>query len=407
MPRRLSDLEFVVMLAFLFAMVAFSIDSMLPSLPAIADELTPDNINKAQLVLTAFMAGMGVGTFVVGPISDAVGRKMTITAGIAIYIVGAVLAARATSLEGLLVARALQGLGAASPRIVALAMVRDLYKGREMARITSFFMMIFIMIPALAPAIGTGIVAFSSWRGVFVSYAVLGVFAALWLNLRQPETLDPTERRAISARLLKSGVREVLSNKMVMLILGVLILGFGQMFAMLSSTQQIYDQVFDKAASFPFWFAGMALLAGTGTIVNATLVNKIGMRRLAIAAYIGQTFISCAYLAVISTGLIPQALDFPLYFAWSVTVYFMVGITFGNLNALALEPLGHMAGLGSSVIGALSTVGAVLVAAPIGLAFNGSYVPLVLGTFCCSGLAWLLMSKTRALETGAQVQPAE
>ena len=167
MRRRLSLPEFIGMLAFLFATIAFSIDAMLPALPDIAQALTPENVNRAQLVLTVFMAGMGIGTLFAGPISDSIGRKRAITMGFAIYLVAAVVAMLSQSLELLLVARFVQGLGAAGPRIVGLALVRDLYEGREMARITSFVMMIFIIVPAMAPLLGAGIIWLAGWHGVF------------------------------------------------------------------------------------------------------------------------------------------------------------------------------------------------------------------------------------------------
>ena len=193
--QRLPLPEFIAMLAFLFATIAFSIDAMLPALPDIAADLTPDNVNRAQLILTTFVAGMGLGTLFAGPLSDALGRKRTITIGFGIYIAATIAAIYADSLELLLVARFVQGLGAAGPRIVGLALVRDLYEGREMARISSFVMMIFIMIPAVAPTLGAGIIAISDWHGVFLAFIAFALIGALWLNIRQAETLPPAADR--------------------------------------------------------------------------------------------------------------------------------------------------------------------------------------------------------------------
>ena len=173
--ERLPLPEFIAMLAFLFATIAFSIDAMLPALPEIATALTPDNVNRAQLILTSFVAGMGIGTLFAGPISDAIGRKRAITLGFVIYAAAAIAAIFANSLEFLLICRFVQGLGAAGPRIVGLALVRDLYEGREMARITSFVMMIFIIVPALAPAMGQGIIWVAGWHGVFGAFLVLSL----------------------------------------------------------------------------------------------------------------------------------------------------------------------------------------------------------------------------------------
>ncbi|RVV99991.1 Bcr/CflA family efflux MFS transporter [Mesobaculum littorinae] len=383
------------MIAALFATVAFSIDSMLPALPEIAETLTPDNVNRAQLILTSFLFGMGLGTLVVGPLSDAFGRKATIIAGVALYIVASVAAIFAQSLELLLAVRVVQGLGAAAPRVVSLAMVRDIFAGRQMAQIMSFVMMIFVMVPAASPFVGSIIIANFGWRAIFVAFIVFALIGSTWVTLRQPETLPPEKRRALGVATLWSALREVLSHRMVLIYIAVLTLGFGQMFAFLSSVQPVYEEIYGITDSFPIWFLCSGLLSGAGTILNATLVMRLGMRRLAIAAYSTQTVLSAVVLVLTLSGAVPEALAFPLFFVWSVTVFFMAGLTFGNLNALALEPLGHIAGLASSVIGAVSTVGAVILAIPIGLAFNGTVAPLMIGVFCCSGLAWLLMWSAR------------
>ena len=392
----LSMPEFTAMLAMLFATIAFSIDAMLPALPQIAAELTPDRINSAQLVLTSFVLGMGVGTFLSGPISDATGRKVAITAGFAIYMVAAVVAARAQTLESLLIARFVQGLGAAGPRIVALAMVRDIYSGREMARVTSFVMMVFILIPAVAPAIGQGIIAMTGWRGVFWAFVLFGLVAAIWLNLRQPETLPPERRRPLRPAPLWSAAREVLANREVRIYIAVLTLGFGQMFALLSSAQQLFA-AYGQGPRFPMWFALMALLSGSGTVLNARFVMRLGMRRIATDAYLMQICSSTLTLALLLSGILAGNWAFAVIFLWSVTVFFMAGVTFGNLNALAMQEMGHIAGMAASVVAAISTVAAVAVAAPVGLMFNGAATPIVLATLICSGVAWLLMRRTMDL----------
>ena len=394
-PRRLSQGEFIAMMAVLFATIAFSIDAMLPALPEIAAELTPEAVNRAQLVLTAFVLGMGFGTLIAGPISDATGRKPAITAFVGLYILGAVGAAMSPSIEMLLAARLVQGIGAAGPRIVSIALVRDMYEGRTMARIMSFVMMIFILIPAVAPSIGALIIAGFGWRGVFGAFVLFGIVGASWVNLRQAETLPPERRRPLRAGTLKAAFREVVSHRLVLLYIVVLTLGFGQMFALLSSIQQIYADTFGKAESFPLWFAATGILSGGGTILNATLVMRLGMRRLAIAAYAVQTVISGLLVLAEVAGVLPPGLAFPVFFFWSASVFFMAGLTFGNLNALALQPMGHIAGMAASVVGALSTVGAVFIAAPIGLAFDGTIVPLTFGTLVCSALAWWLMRWSR------------
>lgn len=391
--RRLSLPEFTAMLASLTATVAFSIDAMLPALPQIAADLAPDAVNSAQLVLTVFVLGMGMGTFVVGPISDALGRKRTISIGIGIYILGAILATQAGSLEALLAARFVQGLGAAGPRIVPMALVRDLYSGREMARVTSFIMMIFILVPAVAPSVGAVIIAGAGWRGVFWAFVLFGLAGLAWVNLRQPETLPPARRRPLVARTLIAGAREVLADREVRLYTLVMTLGFGQMFALLSSSQQLFA-AHGVTDSFPMWFAVMALLAGSASVLNARFVMRLGMRRIVSWAYLMQIGASVVMLGAVLLGLPQGFAGFAAVFPWSVSVFFMAGITFGNLNALALQKMGHLAGMAASVVTALSTVGAVLIAAPVGLMFSGSALPIVAATLICSVLAALLMRRT-------------
>ena len=310
------------------------------------------------------------------------------------------LAFYAETLELILAARALQGLGAAGPRIVPMAMIRDLYEGRRMAQITSFVMTVFMLVPAIAPYLGALIIDLAGWRYIFVGFVIFALIGGAWLNLRQPETLPPEKRRPLSFAKLGLALAEITGNRAVMLYTAVLTLGFSQMMALISSTQQIYDVTYDQGENFPLWFALSALLAASGTILNARLVMTVGMRKLALRSYLVQTIFAGGFLLAWWTGAIPAAFAFPLWFVWSVSIFFMAGLTFGNLNALALQPMGHIAGTASSVIAAISTVLSVLLAIPIGQAFNGTPVPLLIGTVVCSALAYALMRRTTEVEDG-------
>lgn len=393
-PARIPVFEFTALMALLAATVAFSIDAMLPALPEIAATLSPEAINRAQLVLTFFVLGIGVGTFVAGPLSDAIGRKRTIVVGVTIFVIGAVIGAQAQSLEVLLAARFVQGLGAAAPRIVPMALVRDMYSGREMARVTAFIMMVFILVPALAPSAGQLIIGFAGWRGVFYAFILFALIGLAWLSLRQPETLTPERRRPLRPALLWTGTKEVLGDRDVRLYILTMTLGFGQMFALLSSSQQLFA-AFGAVESFPKWFALMAILAGSGTAFNALFVMRLGMRRMVRGTYMMQVVSSGAMLALVLGGAVTPPDGFVFLFAWTVTVFMMAGITFGNLNALAMQRMGHLAGLAASVVSALSTMGAVLIAAPVGLMFDGTALPIVVATLSCSTLAVILMGFVR------------
>ena len=391
--RRLPQGELIALLAFLFATVAFSIDAMLPALPQIAAELSPDDVNRAQLILTSFVAGMGLGTLFAGPISDAIGRKPAMAIGFGIYLAASAAALFAHSLEMLLVIRFVQGLGAAGPRIVGTALVRDMYEGREMARITSFIMMVFMIVPAVAPSIGLAFIHFMGWQGVFGGFLLFGATGFAWFMLRQVETLPQAARRPLEFGTLWAGAREVLSDREIVLCTVVISLGFGQMFALLSSAQQLFADTYGTGEQFPLWFAVMALLAALGTFINARLVMRLGMRRIARGAYAMQIIVSGLFMLALWTGVLPPALRFPAFFLWAVSLFMMAGLTFGNLNALAMQRKGHIAGMTASVVSAVSTLLAVVIAAPVGLAFDGTAMPVAAAAFVCSTLAWLLMGR--------------
>ncbi|MDJ0630358.1 MAG: multidrug effflux MFS transporter [Rhodobacter sp.] len=388
--RRLSMPEFIALMGMMFATVAFSIDAMLPAMGEIADELSPDAPNRAQLIITSFVLGMGLGTLLTGPLSDSFGRKTVILCGAALYIFAAILAWAAPTLEFVLLARVLQGLGAAGPRVAALAIVRDLYEGRRMAQVMSFAMLVFTLVPAIAPLMGAGIIWLAGWRGIFVAFVLFAVLTNLWLGLRQPETLAPENRRPFRVSTIASGIAEVFALRQVVLTMAALSLAFGVLFTTLSTTQQVFDLSFDAADSFPYWFAVIALLSGTGSLLNARIVIRLGMRRVVRLTFATQLALS-ALMALITAGGADGPLFFALYVGWTTTIFFMAGLTIGNLNALGMEPLGHLAGLAASIIGSVATVAAVLIAVPIGLAFDGTPLPLALGSAICCALGIRLM----------------
>ena len=390
-PRRLSQPEFIALIAMLFATIAFSIDAMLPALPQIAAELTPADPNRAQLILTSFVLGMGLGTFVAGPISDALGRKPVIVMGAGLYMVGALLAWAAPTLETVLAARLLQGLGAAGPRVVSLAMVRDLYSGRHMARIMSFAMMIFTLVPALAPLAGQGIIALIGWRGIFLAFLVFAVVATSWLSLRQPETLAKAARRPLHPAVLLRAVAEVLTNRQVVMAMVVQTLIFACLFGTISSTQQIFDVHFGRGAEFPLWFALIALCSGSASLINAALVVRLGMRFLVSVTLAVEALLTAVYALTLIAGGLPEGLAFALFVIWAISVFMMAGLVLGNLNALAMEPMGHIAGMAASVTGSLATVASVMIAAPLGLAFDGTPRPLVIGVTALAAAGFVLM----------------
>lgn len=389
--KPLGQVEFIALIAMLFATIAFSIDAMLPALPRIAAELSPTDPNRAQLILTSFVMGMGLGTFLAGPLSDSFGRRTVIVAGAGLYCLAALAAWAAPTLETVLAARLVQGIGAAGPRVVSLALVRDLHKGRAMARIVSFAMMIFTLVPAIAPALGQAIIAGFGWRAVFLAFVGFSAISMVWMLARQPETLPPEARRPFRAGPLWSALREVLGHRVIRLAIAAQTLAFACLFATLSSTQPIFDITFDRAESFPFYFAAIAILAGSASFLNARYVGRLGMRRLVLMTFAVQVGLSGLSTFLHGLNSLPDTLVFPAYFLWTVGVFFMAGMTLGNLNALALEPVGHIAGMAASVTGSVATVVSVLLAVPVGLMFEGTPVPLMAAVTLFSGLGVLIV----------------
>lgn len=390
----LSQTEFVALVAMLMATVAFSIDAMLPALPEIAAELSPDAPNQAQLIITSFVFGMGLGTFVTGPLADRFGRRAVIVTGAWLYIGATAVAFFAPTLETMLAARVLMGLAAAAPRVAAVAMVRDLYAGRDMARIMSFIMLIFSLIPALAPSLGALIIALAGWRGIFAAFALFALMSSTWLMLRQPETLPADRRRPLQLSDLFAAAREVVSHPTVRLATLTQTLSMAMLFSVLSSTQQVFDITYGQGDTFHYWFGGIAVVAASASVVNARFVKRLGMRAIIKGMFLAQIILSLGMIGVVGLGL-PTGVELFFYAFWTMSVFFQAGLTLGNLNALALEPMGHIAGMAASLVTAFATVGAVIIAIPIGLQFDGTPLPLALGTFVCAVLAFWLTSRIR------------
>lgn len=385
----LPQAEFIALMAMVAATVAFSIDAMLPALPEIGQALSPDDLNRTQLIVTSFLLGIGFGTLFTGPLSDAYGRKPVMIGGAAVYIVASAVAWRAQSIEAMLVARAIQGVGAAGPRVVAMALIRDLYAGSDMARILSFVMIVFALVPALAPAIGHYIVVVFDWRAVFLSFILFSLLTTLWLLVRQPETLPVAARRPLSIRALWRAVIEMFTHRTARLSILIQTLTFAMLYNMLSSTQQVFDQTFGQADVFHLWFGGIAIVAASSGFLNARLVGRLGMRAMIKAMYTAQIGITICMIAITASDS-PYWLAFGGYVLWVLANFFQAGLTIGNLNALGMEEMGHIAGLAASIIAAVATIGAVIIAIPIALQFDGTPLPMAIGTLGCAILAlWL------------------
>ncbi|MEM1399822.1 MAG: multidrug effflux MFS transporter [Pseudomonadota bacterium] len=373
---RAAFVEFVILMALLTSLIALSIDAMLPVLPQIGETLAVAEPNHNQYVITVFFFGFAIGQLFYGPISDSTGRKPAIYVGLFLFAVGALISMTATNFAMMLFGRALQGIGAAGPRTVSLAMVRDQYEGAAMARVMSFVMAVFILVPVIAPSLGQGIYLLAGWRTIYATFIILALIGFLLLWLRQAETLAVEHRLPLSLGRITGAMIEALTNRTAFIYILTSGLIFGGFIGYLASSQQIFT-AYGQEALFPLFFASLAIAIGISSIINTKLVMRFGMRPLSIFALAAIAVLSVIFLlAGIPYGGLPPLV---LFMAYAGLVFFGIGILIANLMALAMEPLGHIAGAGAAVVGFLSTFIALALGTVIGQSFNGTPMPLAAG----------------------------
>ena len=295
---RPSFIEFVVIISLMMSLTALSIDAMLPALPQIGSDLGVQQANDRQLVISVLFLGLAVGQLFFGPLSDSIGRKPTLYAGYALYIVGALVAVFAASFQVMLLARLLQGLGGSAPRTVTLALVRDRYEGRAMARVMSFVTTVFILMPMIAPSVGQAILLFTGWRGIFVSFAGMAIFTWVLFALRMPETLAPENRAPFSLRRILDAMREIIRNRTAIGYTVSAGLISGAFLGYLNSSQQIFQEQYALGELFPLVFAIIAGSIGLASLLNARLVMRFGMRFL-----VWRSLMLIVGLAVLAFGI--------------------------------------------------------------------------------------------------------
>ncbi|MGD2145648.1 MAG: multidrug effflux MFS transporter [Anaerolineae bacterium] len=377
--------EFVIIISSMMSLTALSTDAMLPALAQIGADLRVQDANNRQMVVGLLFLGSAVGQLFFGPLSDSTGRKPTVYIGYATYVVGALLSATAARFPTMLAGRLLQGLGIAAPRTVILALVRDRYEGRAMARVMSFVMTVFILVPMAAPSLGQAILLFSGWRSIFLAFVLLAVTTWAWFGLRMPETLTPDHRAPFSLRRILDATLEIARTRTA---LGYTVsagLVGGAFLGYLNSAQQIYQEQYGLAERFPLYFSALAATIGLASLLNARLVMRFGMRLLVRRSLLATVGLSAAAFAV----SVPLAGHPPLWvlLAYLAMAFFCVGVLFGNQNALAMEPLGHLAGIGSAVVGSVSTFISMWVGTLVGQSYDGTVLPLIVGIAVPAALA--------------------
>lgn len=387
---RMGKWEFIALIAMLFSTTAFSVDALLPAFPLIESDLGAQAVGKVHLLITVFMAGLALGTLIAGPLSDAIGRRPTMFCGAGLYISAGLVTWLSQSFEVMLVARFVQGFGASGPRIVALAIVRDMYSGRTMAQIVSFAMVLFTLIPTLAPAMGDVLSELFGWRAILLSFILFSAISTLWIVLRLDESLPVDARRPFRFAKMKSAAVEILSHSKVRLAMGAQVVAVALIFCLIVTVQPIYDVAFGAADTFPYWFGGIALIAAASTsLANAALVIRFGMQRLITLGMTGQVISAAFALVMLQTY---PAWSFHSFVVFQFLLIWLSGLCVGNLNAMILEPMGHIAGMTASVSGATSTLLAAGIASFVGDQFDGTPIPLVIAALVLStcGLALVL-----------------
>jgi DHA1 family bicyclomycin/chloramphenicol resistance-like MFS transporter len=378
--------QFVAMIAALMATNALAIDSMLPALPDIGEALGIVSPNDRQWVVTSYLLGFGAAQVIYGTLADRFGRRRVLLIGLAIYAVGSLAATFAASFEAMMVARVVQGIGAAASRVLAVSIVRDTFSGRQMARVMSLAFIVFLAVPILAPSIGQIIILVAPWRWIFALLGLFGIVVALWVARKLPETLRPEDRTPIAFWPVIRAFGICLTKRQSVGYMLAMTFVIGSLFGFINASQQLFEDVFRASDIFTIVFAVIAGFMAFASFLNSRIVERFGMRRVSHTALIGYLAATLAHGAVALAGY--ETL-------WTFTLFqcatmFFFGLMASNFGALAMDPLGHVAGTASSVQGFVSTVGGALIGFWIGQHFNGTALPIVLGFGAC-GVAALVM----------------
>lgn len=404
MSKSVTSGAFVALMAGLMSLVALSIDAILPALNTVAADLHVQQPNQVQWVIGAVFLGMAVGLMIYGPLSDSFGRKPAIYAGMVVFIVGQVLSIYSQDFTTMLIGRFLQGMGAAACRVVCLAMIRDKFSGKQMAQVMSYIIMIFILVPALAPSVGQAILFVTDWRGIFVFILGFAIAHWLWLALFQEETLARENRRAFTITAIVDGIKQTVNHQAsrnYMLASGVV---FGGFVGYLSSSQQILQNLYQTGEWFSIIFGSLALAIGFSSFINSRLLQKLSMKRLVTMALFGIVVLATIMLLALQFNQLHVPLF--IFMSYLALTFFCFGLLFGNLTTLAVQPLGHIAGVANSVIGSVQTFISVIIGGLIAHFYNQTVLPLVSGFLLAALLSlWFLklaqkpVSQSQDMET--------
>jgi DHA1 family bicyclomycin/chloramphenicol resistance-like MFS transporter len=370
--------EFVILAAAMMSTQAIAIDAILPAFPVIVKVLGVDNPNHGQWLVTAYMTGMGCGQLFWGLMSDRFGRRRILIGGLSLYVIAALICSLAGSFHTLLAWRFVHGAAAACVTVTR-SVIRDLYSGRDMARVMSLTFVVFLMIPMIAPSIGQGILLIASWRTIFVMFAVFAGVVATWGYLRLPETLHPEYRLTLNPKSIFSAAKMVLGTRSSMFYTLAMTVLFGALMAYVAMVQQIFADVFHRPQLMPTMFALCAIFMGVAAFLNSRIVQRLGMRLISHTALL-------AFITVTAVHVLIAVFGFETmwtFVAFQAATMACFSLSVSNFGAMAMEPMGAVAGIAASLQGFISTFLGALLGAFIGRMYNGTTVPLAMGAVAC------------------------
>ncbi|MEO9891287.1 multidrug effflux MFS transporter [Aurantibacter sp.] len=381
------NFEFVALMAALMSIVALALDAILPAISHIGIAINSLDPIKNQLLITMIFLGLGLGQLFFGPLSDSYGRKPIVYIGFVLFIVASIICIFAPSLEIMIVGRVLQGIALSAPRTMAISIIRDTYKGDYMARVMSFVTAFFILIPVVAPAIGKWIMDDYGWQAIFYVQLIFALVVAIWFWKRQVETLKREYKIPFSINVFSTGIREFFKYKETVAF--TFISGFvtGAFLVYLSGSQHVFEDQYGLVEEFPYIFAGLAISIGLSTFLNGTLVLRFGMRKLSFMALLAFCSIALVYVIVFWGKPNPSV---PVLVAFLACQFFCLGFLWGNFRSIAMEPIGHIAGIGAAINGFISTVLSVPIAQYIGGFVDNTVWPLFLGLAICGLISVLI-----------------
>ena len=398
MKQKQSDvsIEFVALMASLMSIVALAIDALLPALSIIGRAVNTVEIADNQLLITMIFLGLGCGQLVFGPLSDSFGRKPIVYYGFIIFLFASIICVNAESLTVMIIGRILQGVGLSAPRTISISIIRDTYNGDYMAKIMSFVTVVFILVPIIAPALGKFILNIYSWEAIFYAQVIFAAIIAIWFWKRQKETLKQEYKVKFSSHVFVDGLKELIKFKET--IAFTFISGFitGAFLVYLSTSQQVFETQYGLADEFPYIFAGLAVTVGLATFLNGALVMRFGMRNLAFYALIAYCAISVIYVIIFWSQANPSIEILILFLALQ---FFALGFLFGNLRSIAMEPIGHIAGIGAAITGFISTLLSVPIGTYIGKFVTTTVHPVFFGFAICGCIALLIFIAFRKHKT--------